>query len=74
MTAFRQRGKVFAWSTDYRPLNDKRPIGSAVTEIGAKRVYWQWEQANFQSGQRWYPKSMVQDVNGDWYLSEATRR
>lgn len=70
---FRQRTYVFAHS-DYRPLNDKRPIGTAVTEIGAKRVYWGWEQKTFQPGQRWFPKSMVQDSQGDWYLGNAKKR
>lgn len=70
---FRQRSKVFAWS-ERRPLNDKRPIGTAVTQAGAKRVYWRWEQANFAQGERWYPRTMIQDVKGDWYLGNAVKR
>ena len=69
----RQRSYVYGWS-EKRPLGDKRPIGTAVTETGAKRVYWQWEKENFQPGQRWYPKSMIQDDNGDWFLGTAARK
>jgi len=77
MNPFVQRAYVYAFS-DYRPLgDDKRPIGSAVTELGAKRVYWQWEQQNFPQGSRWYPVSMVQqsDRNGNpaWYLGHARK-
>lgn len=70
---FQQRTRVFAWS-EYRPLNDKRPIGTAVSETGAKRVYWAWERGNFQPGQRWYPKSMTQDGQGDWFLKKAIKK
>lgn len=70
---FAQRGHVYAWS-DYRPLGDKKPIGAAVTEMGARRVYWQWEQENYQPGQRWYPQSMTRGTDGGWYLATAVRR
>lgn len=70
---FQQRTKVFGWS-ERRPLNDKRPIGSAITEVGAKRVYWKWEQDTFPQGERWYPKSMIQDVEGNWFLGDAVKR
>ena len=70
---FRQRTKVFGWS-DRRPLEDKRHIGYAVTERGARRVYWKWEQNTFRPGERWYPRSMTQDARGDWFLGEAIKR
>lgn len=70
---FQQRSNVYGWS-EKRPLGAKRPIGTAVTQSGAKRVYWTWEKATFPAGSRWYPMTMVQDVKGDWYLGQAKRK
>lgn len=72
-TPFAQRAPVMADSS-YRPLGEKAPIGTAITERGAKRVYWGWEVANFREGQRWYPKTMEQDAKGAWRLGAAVKR
>lgn len=72
LSPFKQRGHVIAYSR-LRPDQDETPIGTAITERGARVVYWRWEQNTFAEGRRWFPTKMAQDLKGRWFLAEGKR-